>query len=119
MPEINAWRIAEKKDPIESKNLDELLYEIKKHTDIDIKNNDDYIRFEKKIEFKKDKFKENYPVKTNEDESVDIGEVIYSVFNYMGEPFNIDMRLIDFIKMRKIATEKAIPAQKIKTDGKQ
>lgn len=104
---INAWRVVANKEVVKSRDLTKILDDIKRIAGIEIKTDEDLIRFEKHIEFKVDKFKEIYPEKKQE-ESADLGKIIYSVFNYMGEPYNIDMRLMDFVKIKEVAEDKAI-----------
>jgi len=75
-----------------------------KELGIEIKLVSDVKKFEKHIEFKKDKYLENYPQKKeSETGDIDFVEIIYSVFRYMGEPYNENMRFLSFLTMKKIA----------------
>lgn len=113
---INTWRVSVKKDIIESKDLTKIIDDINSITGIRIETDEDLVKFEKHIEFKVDKFRELYPKKKQE-EKTDLGKIIYSVFNYMGESYNIDMRLMDFVKIKEVAEDKAIKL-KSKEHGK-
>lgn len=83
-----------------------LVIEKIKELGIDINLVSDVDKFKKHIEFKNDKHRENYLSEPKIDaKDVDFVEIIYSVFRYMGEPYNENMRFLSFLTMKKIAEE--------------
>jgi hypothetical protein len=77
-----------------------------KELGIEIKLVSDVKKFEKHIEFRKDKYLENYTQKEeSKTDDVDFVEIIYSIFRYMGEPYNENMRFLSFLTMKKIAED--------------
>jgi hypothetical protein len=102
---INADKILIGKDYEDSPQLHKVLEEVKKHTGIEIKTPENLKEFEDYVQHKIDKYQEMYPEKKKEEE-VKLTKVIYSVFNYMSESYNENMRLITFIEMKAIAEER-------------
>jgi hypothetical protein len=114
---INGWSIILLGDYRDSPQLKEVLDQIKKHAGIDIQTPDDFKSFIDFIQHKKDKYNEMFPENEVEDkEQVPLTKIIYSVFDYMGQPLNEDMRLINFISMKEMAEER-IKSQKPEDDG--
>jgi len=104
---INLWKIILDKDYKESEQLEKVLSEIVKYTGIEIKTENDLTEFEKYIEFVFDKHNELFPkVEEEEQPKAKLTEIIYSIFNFMGESFNENMRLIVFVDMKKMAEDK-------------
>jgi hypothetical protein len=101
---INAWKIILDKDFKDSEQLEKVLIEVKKHTEIDIKTPENLKEFEDYIQHKIDKFQEMFP--DIERPEVNLMKVIYSVFNYLGEGFNENMRIITFVEMKQIAEQR-------------
>lgn len=110
---INVFKIIMSKDFAESPHLEEVLKEVKNHTGIEINSIKDYNDFKEYIDFRIDKHKETYPeIKPDEQKKeVKLQKVLYSVFNYMGEPYNENMRLITFIELKAIAEDRIKQAQ--------
>jgi len=109
---INVFKIIMSKDFAESPHLEEVLKEVKNHTGIEINSIKDYNDFKEYIDFRIDKHKETYPeIKHEEKAEVKLQKVLYSVFNYMGESYNENMRLITFIEMKAIAEDRLKQAQ--------
>ena len=102
---VNADKFLIGKDYKESEQLNRVLEEVKKHTGIEIKTPENLKEFEDYVQHKIDKYQELYPEKEKEEE-VKLTKVIYSVFNYMSEPYNESMRLITFIELKAIAEER-------------
>jgi hypothetical protein len=114
---VNVWKLLMEKDYSESDTLKEVLNEVLKYTGIDIKTPEDMKRFEDHIEFKIDKHRENYTVAQPEGEPVNLSRIIYSVFNYMGEPYAETMRLITFIELKAMAEERIKQSEKQRING--
>jgi hypothetical protein len=112
---INAWKVLINKDIRNSEQLQRVFDQIKKYSGIEIKTPDDVKSFEDYIQFKIDKYKEMFPEKEAQD--TNLMKVIYSVFNFMGEPFNENMRLLAFAEMKAEAEEKIKQAAKQAEDG--
>jgi len=109
---VNVYKLLIEKKPIESKNLEEILQKIKQYTGIDILKPDDFLRFKKKVEFIKDKFEEKYHKKQSEQkEEVKITKIIYSIFHYLNEPYNENMRLLTFVELKNMAEDEIKKAQ--------
>lgn len=116
---VNAWKIILQKDYKESANLESIIQKVKEYSGIEINAPRELIVFEEYVKFRVDKYREMYPEKEVENsEETSISEVIYSVFNYMGEPHNRDMLLIDFITMKRMA-ESRIKQSKSIENGEQ
>jgi len=104
---INGWKLILKKDYKDSPQLEKVVSEVKRFTGIEIKEPSDFKTFEDYIQHKIDKYDELYPKnEDNEEKEVPLSKIIYSVFNYMSEPYKEDMRLITFIQMKKMAEER-------------
>jgi hypothetical protein len=101
---INAWKIILDKDFKDSEQLEKVLLEVKKHTEIDIKTPENLKEFEDYIQHKVDKYNEMF--QDIEKPEVNLMKVIYSVFNYLGESFNENMRIITFVEMKQIAEQR-------------
>jgi len=56
--------------------------------------------------------------KQEEKKEVKLQKILYSVFNYMGESYNEDMRLITFIEMKELAEDRIKRAQLKQDSGK-
>jgi len=117
--QINVWKLIIDREYKESPLLEQFLKAVLEHTGIDIKTPEDLKRFEDLIEFKIDKHRENYPsIKPDEKQEVKLQKVLYSIFNYLGEPFNENIRLITFIEMKELAEDRIKQAQKQIENGK-
>ncbi|HEY5590688.1 MAG TPA: hypothetical protein VIK55_06680 [Paludibacter sp.] len=114
---IAIWKLIAGKDFAESEQLKEVLSEVLKYTGIDIKEPKDITDFNDYVEFKIDKYKEMFPeIKPDETEKANLTRIIYSIFNFMGESYNENMRLITFCEMKEIAEDR-IRSQKPNEDG--
>lgn len=118
-PKINAFKIIIEKDYKDSPQLERVLSEVKNWTGIQIETPEDLTEFEDWIQNKIDKYAEMFqqPDTTGQKE-VPLIEVFYSVFNYMGEPFNDEMLLIAFLGMRKMAEGRIMKQSNTSEDGK-
>ena len=104
---INLWKIIMDKDYKESEQLEKVLSEVLKYTGIDLKTPDDLKEFEAHIEFVFDKHAEIFPkVEEDEQPKAKLTEIIYSIFNFMGEPYNEEMRLITFVDIKNMAEDR-------------
>lgn len=104
---INAWKLILQKDYKESSQLEKVLEEVKKHTGIQIETPENLKEFEAFIQHKIDKYAEMYPVEeVEEKEKTNLSKIIYSVFNFMKEPYNEGMRLITFIELKAMAEDR-------------
>ena len=92
---------------IASTTLEEIVNKIKEYG-VEIKSISDIQKFKKKIEFITDKQLENFPEQKTETNNIDFVEIIYSVFRYMSEPYNENMRFLSFLTMKKIAEDLAL-----------
>lgn len=111
-PKILAWKMILQRDFKESKQLEEVIEAVKKHTGIELNQPEDLQTLIDFIEHKVAKYKEMFPDE-EQGEPVKLGRVIYSVFNFMGEDFNENIRLINFLDMKEAAEER------VKTNSKQ
>jgi hypothetical protein len=103
-PRINAWKIILEKDYKDSEQLQKTIEAVKEHTGIEIKEPKDLKEFYDYVEHKIAKYREMYP--EIEREEVKLTKVIYSVFNYMSEPYNESMRLITFVELKAMAVDR-------------
>ena len=106
-PKIIAMKILLEREIADSPYLMEVLAEVKRLTGIDITTPEDLQVFTEYIQHKVDKHKEVFPDRSEEVEEVKLTKVIYSVFNYLGEPYNESMRLITFIELKSLAEERS------------
>ena len=110
---INAWKLILNKTFSESKNLEDVIAKVKEYTGIEINNPRDLRTFEDYIQHRADKYKEMFPEKEIEGKTeVSLTKVLYSVFNFLGEPFKEDTRLITFVEMKQMAEDKIIKTTK-------
>jgi hypothetical protein len=106
-PKINAFKIIIEKDYKDSPQLERVLEEVKKWTGIQIETPEDLQSFTDWVQYKIDKYAEMFPaVEIETKQETPLIEVFYSVFSYMGEPFNDKMLLIAFLGMKKMAEGK-------------
>lgn len=104
---INAWRIIFEKECKESTQLGEILLKVDHYTGIKIETPENLKDFYDYVQFRIDKFEEMYQKEEVEERpETPLIDIFYSVFNYLGEPFNNDILLIAFLSMRKMATER-------------
>jgi hypothetical protein len=101
-----------KRIKLASGNLQMYLENIKKYTCKDIANIDDIKKVRKDIQFRKDKFNENFMQKDKGDEKVYLMSVVLGIFSYLNQPINVDMPIVDFVVLRdeaykRIEQEKA------------
>jgi hypothetical protein len=104
-PRINAWKIILEKDYKDSDQLKNVIEAVKEHTGIEIKEPKDLKEFYDYVEHKIAKYREMFPEEEMQ-EGVKLTKVIYSVFNYMSEPYNESMRLITFVELKAMAEER-------------
>ena len=115
---INAWKIIIGKDYKDSPQLEEVLSAVKKHTGIEIETPDNLKEFNDFVQHKIDKYSEMYPPEEVEERTeTPLIDIFYSVFSFMGEPFNDKMLLIAFIGMQKMAKEKIEKQSKSEENG--
>jgi len=115
---IEAWKLLIGKDLTESEQFEEVKKEVLKHTGIELKSPEDITTLRQYIEHKADKYREMFPDVENEDKrEVKLAKVIYSVFNFMSEPYDENMRLITFIEMKEMAEDKIKQQSKIEDNG--
>lgn len=101
---IEAWRLLMGKDTNESSQFEEVKREVLKHTGIELNTTEDITTLRKYIEHKSDKYAEMYPeIKAEDKPTIKLAKVIYSVFNFLKEPFNENMRLLMFVEMKEEA----------------
>jgi len=115
---IEAWKLLIGKDLTESEQFEEVKKEVLKHTGIELKALEDITTLRQYIEHKADKYREMFPDVDNEDKGeVKLTKVIYSVFNFMSEPYDENMRLITFIEMKEMAEDKIKQQSKTEDNG--
>lgn len=90
---------------VPDKNVQVFIDSIKKYTGIEVKELKDLERVRKDLIFRKDKFNENYREKKT-DSKVYLMSVILGVFSYLNQPVNMDMRIIEFARLREDALDK-------------
>jgi len=105
---ISAWKIILNRDFKESAQLGKVISEVKRLTGIEISKPEDLKMLSDYVQHKVDKYNEMFPEKQEEDEEnhVNLSKIIYSIFNYLGEPYNENMRLITFIEMKAEAEDR-------------
>lgn len=114
---INAWKILLDKSRKESGNADKVIAEIFKYSGIEISEPKDLKTFSDYIQFKIDKHNEMFPeIQIENKEPANITKIIYSVFNFMSEPYNENMRLITFVELKAMAEDK-IRTNNTENDG--
>lgn len=114
---ISAWKIILKKDYKDSPQLEEVLSQVKKHTGIQIETPENLKEFNDFVQHKIDKYAEMFPVEEVEEKTeTPLIEVFYSIFNFLGEPFNDKILLIAFIGMQKMAKERIEKQSNTKED---
>lgn len=116
-PKINAWKLILQKDYKDSPQLEEVLSEVKRITGIDIQTPENLQELTDYIQHKVDKHQEIFKEQETAEPTADLSEVIYSVFNYMNEPHNENMRLIDFVTMKRVAERRAKQQSKQQDNG--
>lgn len=115
---INAWKIIIGKDFTESPQLEKVLSEVERITGIKIETPDDLKTFNDWIQHKVDKYAEMYPQEEVEEKTeTPLIDIFYSVFNYMGEPFNDRMLLIAFLGMKKMAEDRIAKQSNTEENG--
>ncbi len=115
---VNAWKIIIGKDYKDSPQLEDVLSEVKKHTGIEIETPDNLKEFNDFVQYKIDKYAEMYPPEETEERTeTPLIDVFYSVFNFMGEPLNMDMPLIAFLGMQKMAKDRIVKQSKVEENG--
>jgi len=116
---IDAWKILIGKELSESEaEFEKVKAEVLKHTGIELNTSDDVSILRQYIEHKADKYREMYPeIESEGRPSVKLTKVIYSVFNYLSEPYNESMRLITFVEMKEMAEEKIKLQSKSEDNG--
>jgi hypothetical protein len=112
---INAWKIILEKDYKDSEQLQKILEEVKIHTGIEINTPENLKEFEQYVQHKIDKHRELYP--EIEKTEVNLTKVIYSVFNFMGEPYNENMRLITFVELKAMAEDRVRQSKTSEDNG--
>ena len=117
-PKIGAWKLLIGKDTEESTLFGEIKASVLLHTGIELNTPDDIDTFRLYIQHKVDKYKEMYPeIEVENKDEVKLTRVIYSVFNYMNEPYNENMPLYAFVEMKMAAEEKIKSQPKSEEDG--
>jgi hypothetical protein len=95
---------------IKSKCSDSYINEIKAKTGITIESKKDLERLRKNIEFRKDKYNENFKIKEsdNKDKRKYLIGIAIGVYSYLNQTLDPDkVKVMDFIEARKTAIEKA------------
>lgn len=103
---IAVWKLIAGKELEESDQLAEVLAEVLKYTGIDIKEPKDITDFNDYVEFRLAKHKEQFPEIKPDETKTNLTRIIYSIFNYMGESYNENMRLITFVELKDIAEDR-------------
>lgn len=93
-----------RKIKVPDKNVQEFIDNIKKYTGIEVKELKDLEKVRKDLIFRKDKFNENYREEKTESK-VYLMSVVLGVFSYLNQPVNMDMRIIEFARLREDAIE--------------
>lgn len=95
-----------RKIKVPDKNLQTFIGNIKKYTGIEVKELKDLERVRKDLTFRKDKFNENYRDQNKSSEKVYLMSVVLGVFSYLNQSVNMEMRVIEFARLREDALEK-------------
>lgn len=100
-------RYYRRKIKITDSNLKTYFENIKELTGIDIKTLGDLEAVVKELEFREDKFQENFSKpKRNENGKVYLMSIVLGVFSFMNQPVNLEMTIPEFAIMRDEANEK-------------
>ena len=87
-------------------NLKVYFENVKYLTGIDIKTLGDLETVVKELEFRKDKFQENFSKPKQSGSKVYLMQIVLGVFSFMNQPVNLDMTIPEFAIMRDEANEK-------------
>ena len=103
-PELK--RYYRRKIKITDVNLKVYFENVKYLTGIDIKTLGDLETVVKELEFRKDKFQENFSKPKQSGSKVYLMQIVLGVFSFMNQPVNLDMTIPEFAIMRDEANEK-------------
>lgn len=107
-------RYYRRKIKITDSNLKTYFENIKLLTGIEIKTLGDLESIVKELEFRKDKYQENFSKpKRQENGKVYLMSIVLGIFSFMNQPINLDMTIPEFAIMRDEANEK-LKREKIK-----
>lgn len=91
---------------IENKNAQKFISNIKKYTGIEIKELKDLEKVRETLQFRKDKFNENFTKKQDSQTTkVYLMSIVLGVFSYLNQPINEDMTIVNFIVLRNEANK--------------
>ena len=99
-------RFYRRKIKVTDANLKTYFDNIKQLTGIDIKTLGDLEAVVKELEFRKDKFQENFSKPKQTGGKVYLMQIVLGVFSFMNQPVNFDMTIPEFAIMRDEANEK-------------
>lgn len=103
-PELK--RYYRRKIKITDANLKVYFENVKFLTGIEIKTLGDLEAVVKELEFRKDKFQENFSKPKPKGSKVYLMQIVLGVFSFMNQPVNFDMTIPEFAIMRDEANEK-------------
>jgi len=100
---------------VKNRNLDKYIGNIKKLTGAEIKSLQDIQKVKKNLDFRIDKYNENYSVKKEQTEKVYLMSIALGIFSYLNLDFNPKITVIEFIEAKNIAEKQY---QKNKSNGR-
>lgn len=91
-----------------SDSLPNYIANISKYADINIETMSDLEKVRKNLEFRKDKFNENFSKKPKGEKSdkMFLMAIALGVFSYLNQPINVDMTIVDFAVLREEAVKR-------------
>jgi len=89
-------------------NLNIYIEKVKTITGITIKDGNDLKKLQKEVQRQLDKFNENFKAPPKQ-EKVDFTEIAMGVFSIMEMSYISDMKLSEFLKLKKLATKRVQP----------
>lgn len=99
-------RFYRRKIKVTDVNLKRYFDNIKDLTGIDVKTLGDLESVVKELEFRKDKFQENFSRPKQTGSKLYLMQIVLGVFSFMNQPVNLDMTIPEFAIMRDEANEK-------------
>lgn len=97
-----------------SGNLRYYVGRIEEYTGIKVRNQEDLEKVGNDLQFRKDKYKENFKEDTKQPERIYLMSIALGVFSYLNQPLDVEMTVVEFAALREDAN-KRIKKESIKT----
>lgn len=112
--ERNLFALIFKRKPKEyTGNLHVYIKKAKEITGIEIKDGEDLKKLQKEVQRQLDKFNENFKEPPKQ-EKIDFTEIAMGVFSIMEMSYIADMKMSEFLKLKKLATKRVQPKENAK-----